>query len=169
MALPYSASPAPAVTDSRAQRIVGVDECDGQSTSGIYKKTQANIDTLKRRTCRECGAHFQAQRVSREFCCTKCRQIFHNRAASRAAEIFHVLMAMRFDRANAKAAGAWSLLCRMAAAFKAEDDRARPGRRPSWDGIEKVKARNAHLLATVVADNLAGQRRRPKRNLGASK
>jgi hypothetical protein len=118
--------------------------------------------------CRECGARFEAKRVSREFCCTKCRQTFHNRAASRGADLFHLFMAMRFDRANAEVAGAWSLLCRMAAAFKAEDDRDRAGR-VSWDEIEKVKARNAHLLATVVADDLAGQRHQRRRNLGASK
>jgi hypothetical protein len=112
--------------------------------------------------CRECGARFEAKRVSREFCSTKCRQIFHNRAAARGADLFHLFMAMRFDRAKAEAAGAWSLLCRMAAAFKLEDDHDRDGR-TSWDDVEKVKARNVHLLSTVVSECVVGHHRPAKR------
>src|SRR5260221_2561305 len=141
-----------------------------QDASAIKRRDIATHRRAPRKFgfCRECGVRFQAHRPSREFCCMKGRKAFHNRAASRGAEIFHVLMAMRFDRAKATAAGAYKLLCRMAAAFKAEDDRARPGR-ASWDDIERVKARNAHLLATIVDDSLAGRRRLHRRKLGASK
>lgn len=109
--------------------------------------------------CRDCGERFAADRRSREFCSAKCRSAFHNRAAARGADLFHLFMAFRFDRVNAKAAGVWSLMSRMAAAFKADDDRKRNGR-PSWDDIAKVKARNVHLTATVVSVNVAGMRRR---------
>ena len=77
------------------------------------------------RGCRECGNAFTARRAGREFCSAKCRTDFHNRRARRGAELYDVLMNMRFDRANAEDSGAWFLLCRMAANFKAEDDRER--------------------------------------------
>jgi hypothetical protein len=108
--------------------------------------------------CRECGIGFAAHRAGSFYCSAKCRSRFHNRRAQRGAELFDLFMAMRFDRASAEAAGAWSLMCRMAAAFKCEDDRERDGRQ-SWDDVETVKARNSHLMATVVANNLTGLRR----------
>jgi hypothetical protein len=134
---------------------VGFGKPDIDSTTQIAKQVTAYI----RGTCRECGAHFQTQRASREFCCTKCRHTFHNRAASRGAELFHLFMAMRFDRANAEESGAWSLMCRLAASFKAKDDRDRNGRR-SWDDVQKVKQRNAALASTVVGLNADGMGRR---------
>ncbi len=78
-----------------------------QDASAIKRRDIATHRRAPRKFgfCRECGVRFQAHRTSREFCCTECRQTFHNRAASRGAEIFHVLMAMRFDRAKATAAG----------------------------------------------------------------
>jgi hypothetical protein len=66
-------------------------------------------------------------------------------------------MALRFDRRPAQDAGAWSLMCRMAAEFKLEDRRERAGR-PSWDSIEAVRGRNPHLEATVVSTNACGRR-----------
>jgi hypothetical protein len=45
----------------------------------------------------------------------------------------------------------------MVAAFKAEDDRERAGRR-SWDDFGRVRERNGHLVATVVGVNVAGNR-----------
>jgi hypothetical protein len=47
----------------------------------------------------------------------------------------------------------------MAAAFKAEDDHERAGR-PSWNDVDHVRARNTHLVATIVGENVAGNRRR---------
>jgi hypothetical protein len=116
---------------------------------------------IKTGTCRECGERFEAKRSTREFCRAACRQAFHNRAASRGAELYHLFMAARFDRGSATAAGAWSTMCRLASIFRAEDIRDCGGRQ-TWDAVAKVKARNAHLLATVVDTNAAG-RRRPRR------
>ena len=73
------------------------------------------------------------------------------------AAFYDLVMASRFDRDAAKAAGAWSLLCRMAAAFKAEDDAERASRK-SWDDAAKVRARNAHFIAMLVGVNVAGTR-----------
>ncbi|BAQ17434.1 hypothetical protein GL4_1985 [Methyloceanibacter caenitepidi] len=77
---------------------------------------------------------------------------------ARGAEMYDLLMAMRFDREAARDAGAWSFLCRMASEFKRLDQRDREGRR-SWDPPATVKARHPRLAATVVGLNVAGGRR----------
>lgn len=107
--------------------------------------------------CRECGAKFQAKRTTRAFCAEKCRRSFNNRRRLQGADFYDLIMAMRYDRADAKETGVWSLLCRMAANFKAADERERGGRR-SWDGMRKVLERNPHLSATLVGVNVAGRR-----------
>lgn len=108
--------------------------------------------------CRECGHTFIGKRTTKEFCGAACRRAFNNRKATRGAQMYDLIMAMRFDRHDAKTYGAWKLLDRMAAAARAEDERDRAGRR-SWDDVRDVKGRNAHLLATVVGVNIAGRRR----------
>jgi len=86
--------------------------------------------------CRECGAPLKVRRSTREFCDAGCRQRFNNRRAVRGADFFDVSMCMRFERDKAKVAHAWSLLCCMAANFRAADRRDRAGRR-SWDEIDQ--------------------------------
>jgi hypothetical protein len=109
--------------------------------------------------CRECGSPFSAQRSTREFCSSNCRAQFHNRQARHGRDFFSAVMAIRYDRDAAKEARMWSLLCRMAAAVKAEDNRNRNGR-PSWDSVAKLRARATPLRATLVGVNVAGSRRK---------
>jgi hypothetical protein len=109
------------------------------------------------RHCRECNAEFLAQRDTREFCSPRCRGAFNNRRLRRGGQFYDLVMEWRFRRTADAAAGAQSLLCRMAAAFKAEDDRDRAGRQ-SWDDVARVRERNSHLVATVVGVNVAGNR-----------
>jgi hypothetical protein len=109
--------------------------------------------------CRECGAAFPIQRHGREFCGATCRRSFHNRKQLRGAQLYDLVMAVRFERPRAEELGAWSMLCRSAASYKAADDRDRAGRR-SWDGIDKVRERSARLLSTIVGTNVAGSGRR---------
>jgi hypothetical protein len=111
---------------------------------------------LKQKVCRECGAAYEAQRTTREFCGTACRKAFHNRAALRGVDLFHLFMSMRFDRANAEAEGVWSLMCRLAASYKEQDHRERDGRK-SFDDVAKVRERNPHLNSTVVGLKVAGE------------
>lgn len=106
-------------------------------------------------TCRECGNGFEAQRASAGFCSTKCRAAYNNRRQRHGADLFDLVMSWRFDRVHAKAAGALSLLCRMAAAFRAEDKSERAGRK-SWQSVSKVRERNVRLIATVVG-HVAGR------------
>jgi len=73
---------------------------------------------------------------------------------ARGALLVDVVMALRYDRKRAAASRAFTLLCRMAAAFKAEDDRA--GRR-SWDNIRVVMARSARFRTALVGRDVAGR------------
>jgi hypothetical protein len=77
---------------------------------------------VKPGTCRECGTAYIARRATRAFCCAACRRAFNHRRLLRGADFYDLFMAMRCDRGNAADEGAWTLLCKMAAAFKSEDD-----------------------------------------------
>lgn len=110
---------------------------------------------LSPRTCRECGTAILARRPTADFCSARCRGAWNNRRLKQGGQLYNLVMAWRFDRTAAAASGAQSLLCRMAAAFKADDERDRAGR-PSWDDVARVRARNSHLVATVVGVNVAG-------------
>ena len=107
--------------------------------------------------CRECGAKFEAQRTTREFCSASCRRKFNNRRMLRGLLALDLVMAHRFDRKSFEAAGGRKLLSRLASIYRAEDDRDRSGR-ASWDRLTKVLERNPHLLATVLDTNIAGKR-----------
>lgn len=108
-------------------------------------------------TCRECGEAIDGSRTA-DFCGASCRRSFHNRRKARGAMFYDLMMATRFQRADAKASGAWSYLCKMASDFRKEDVRLRGGRR-SWDKPAVVKARHPRFAAKCVAVNAAGVRR----------
>lgn len=112
--------------------------------------------------CRECGIGFEARRASTEFCSAACRRVFNNRRLLRGGQLYDLVMEWRHRRTAAAAAGAQTLLCRMAAAFKAQDDRERDGRL-SWNDVEHVRARNAHLAANIVGKNVDGIRSQTQR------
>jgi predicted nucleic acid-binding Zn ribbon protein len=109
--------------------------------------------------CRECSAGFESGRSAREFCSDRCRRIFHNRKTARGAQLYDLVMALRYDRKRAATSRAFSLLCRMAAAFKAEDDLAG---RQSWDKARTVTARSARFLASLVGRQVAGRASKSK-------
>jgi hypothetical protein len=108
--------------------------------------------------CRECGATVFAARSTREFCDAACRRAFHNRKAIRGAVAYDFLMAWRVNREAFEAAGGRTLLTRLVAAFRAEDERDRGGRQ-SWDDLAKAKQRHPEFFATVVGVNVAGVRK----------
>jgi hypothetical protein len=108
-------------------------------------------------TCRECGAQFQAQRATKEFCRKECRQAFNNMQMTRGVLAYQLVMAHRYERRAFESAGGRNLLSRLASIFHEEDNRVRGGRR-SWDDLAKVLERNPRLLATVVEVKLAAGR-----------
>lgn len=112
-------------------------------------------------TCRECGQQFECQRSTALYCGTKCRSTWNNRRAMRGAEMYDLVMAMRYEREEAKAKGVWGFLCRMAQNFRQADELEREGRK-SWDDMRDVFERNVFLNATVVGRNAAGKPRNQK-------
>lgn len=100
-----------------------------------------------KRVCSECGSTFEAKRAHGEFCATECRKVYNNRRATRGAELYDLVMKMRFDRASAKDEGTWSMICSLASAYNDADKAKRNGRR-SWDAKAAQKlpiAFNPHV------------------------
>ncbi len=85
--------------------------------------------------CRECGAPCSKRGAS--FCRPSCRAAWHNRRKSRGAELYDLVMAMRYDRTGASAANAMTVLSNLARAYHDADAAARGGR-PSWDLAEAL-------------------------------
>jgi hypothetical protein len=102
-----------------------------------------------RRICCDCGRGFETTCADADFCAAECRKAFNNRRLTRGAEIYDLLMALRYQRGAAKALGVWKLLCRMTASFRAEDERERAGRQ-SWRSPSQVLARHPSLRADVL-------------------
>lgn len=108
--------------------------------------------------CDECGEAFVSSRPHAEFCCNHCRRTFNNRRALRGAELYDLLMALRYDRETAKTLKVWRAFCRLAAMFRAEDKADREGRK-SWRHPKKIIERRPYIVATVVGRNVGGGRR----------
>lgn len=110
------------------------------------------------RCCRECGAALDPERQGALFCTNPCRQAFQNRRRERGAELYDLFMLHRCQRPVGKRIRAFFIMCRLASRWRAEDQRQRAGR-PSWSPPEAVAERSASAHATVVATNIAGNRR----------
>lgn len=98
--------------------------------------------------CAECAKSFQANpaRASR-FCSSPCRYAWANRRKMRGAELYDLLMGVRFRRGPAKALGLWSLICRMASIWNEVDKAAN---RVSFLEPEEARERAGQYLGTVV-------------------
>jgi predicted nucleic acid-binding Zn ribbon protein len=101
------------------------------------------------RVCLECGLALEGLKPGARFCSSKCRLSFNNRRLQRGAELYDLFMAMRYDRAAAQEAGAWSMLCRMAQQMRDEDVSQRAGRK-SWQPPSRVLKDRPDLHAVVV-------------------
>lgn len=84
------------------------------------------------RCCDECGSTFVTNRREATFCSDEHRKAWHNRRMKRGAELYDLVMSMRFDRKHAADEGLWSQVCAMASAYNTADKTLRGGRR-SWD------------------------------------
>src|SRR5579871_6585351 len=81
--------------------------------------------------CLECGDSYEALKPFGGFCCPAHRAQWNNRRKQGGVELYDLVMAWRCERGLSKTLGLWKLVCRLAAAFRAEDLRERAGRR-SW-------------------------------------
>lgn len=92
------------------------------------------------RYCIECGERFEAGHRKAEFCCSGHRYEFSNRRRQRGMAIYDVFMAMRYERGLQKLFGLWTLMCRMAEAWRDEDKAQRAGRK-SWQDVKELYER----------------------------
>lgn len=106
--------------------------------------------TYKSRECNECGSCYQPRRCDEFFCSTPCRKAFDNRAMVRGRELYHLFMVMRYERGTAKLLGIWAIMCRMATAWREEDNAERNGRK-SWQAPKKVVSK---LPVTVTSKDV---------------
>lgn len=94
--------------------------------------------------CLECQKEMPpTHRHDRKFCGVDCRNKFNNRQQERGKQLYPLFMAMRFDRAGAKEAGAWAVMCRMASEWN-EEDKARGVK--SFPPINEVLERNVQFV-----------------------
>lgn len=104
-----------------------------------------------RRTCSECGTEHLAAARHADFCTTECRKAFNNRRLVRGAELYDLVMVLRYERPIAKALKVWKLICRLAAVHRDEDVRQREGRH-SWRPAKQVIERYPYLAATSISN-----------------
>ena len=91
------------------------------------------------RLCLECGKGHHRRNGTHPaiFCSRPCKAAWSNRRAKRGAEVYDLLMAHRFERAEAQALGAMQAINRLASIFRQEDERQRAKRR-SWRPLREV-------------------------------
>lgn len=102
-------------------------------------------------TCLNCGAPFETARPKGTVfqCGSTCRTEWNNRRAQRGAELYDLMMAVRYERDVATEQALWSKACALMASFKADDDKARGGRR-SWQDHKAVTERKPYVYANVA-------------------
>ena len=110
--------------------------------------TDETTDMPRMIACAECAKSFEKNpaRESR-FCSSSCRYTWANRRKMRGAELYDLLMAMRFRRGPAKALGLWALICRMCSVWNDEDKAVG---RSSFLEPEDAKMRAGQYLGTIV-------------------
>lgn len=111
--------------------------------------TTAPVGRFKR-TCPECGIAFRSAKRHAEFCAATCRKTFNNRRMVRGAELYDLLMTLRYERPVARALGVWKFLCRMAQGYRDQDLHERAGRN-SWQPAKAVLERHTYLNATTIS------------------
>lgn len=104
-----------------------------------------------RATCLNCGNAFESNRPKGTVfqCSGECRREFNNRRATRGAEIYDLMMTLRYDRQAATDDAVWSKACALLASFRADDGTTRGGRR-SWQDHNAVIARKPAVYASRV-------------------
>lgn len=88
--------------------------------------------------CLECGEPFQRGARPAEFCGRKCVGAWNNRRMTRGAELYDLVMTVRYDRDKATLFKVWRTINRLAALFREQDRAERAGRR-SWRRIEAIR------------------------------
>lgn len=99
---------------------------------------------LPERRCCECGGLFKPKRPGSLFCCTEHNTEFRNRRMARGAQLYDLFMEIRYNRAGAT--GLWSVMCRLAEAWREEDKKERKDF-TSWQDPAAMIEEEPHLIA----------------------
>lgn len=89
----------------------------------------------KRGTCWECA---KALEGGKRFCDRPCKQAWNNRRAARGAQVYDLLMGLRFEREAASRDGVWSVICRLASDWHEADQRAARRGYDMQSGLERL-------------------------------
>jgi len=106
------------------------------------------------RTCQVCGGLYTSPVLTARFCGRECRSAYDNRIKARGVILYHLFMALRYERGLAKIIGLWSLICRAASHWRAEDEAERAGR-ASWSPPQSIIQKNPHLFSRVIVKRKA--------------
>lgn len=113
--------------------------------NGICIRNRCTDCGFNQGVCLECGDCFVSARQGTEFCDANCNKAFNNRRATRGAELYDLLMALRYDREQSTVLGVWKVICRICAEYRQADKQARDSRR-SWQPPKRVIQRNPSRL-----------------------
>jgi len=102
----------------------------------------AGKDTFPKR-CDECGVAYEAGTAKSRFCCPAHRNAYDFRRQERGKILYDFFMQMRYRRLGAK--GLWSVMCRLAEEWHAED-KERPGLRQSWNDPAAYVEKRPYLV-----------------------
>lgn len=111
-------------------------------------------------TCLNCGKAIESARPAGTVihCSIPCKREFNNRRMTRGAEIYDLMMAVRYERETATEQALWSKACALLAHYRSEDERERDSRR-SWQNHRAVTERRPAIFAGVAS----GQRDKARR------
>lgn len=90
-----------------------------------------------KRICRECGCDIGHLKKGAVFCSPSHRKAFNNRRMIRGAELYDIVMAIRYEREWASQRNLMTVMSNLARAFRDSDKTLREGRQ-SWDAKETV-------------------------------
>ncbi len=99
--------------------------------------------------CLNCGSRFLAGTRRPEFCGTPCIKSWNNRRMVRGAELYDLMMILRFEREEAYQKKVWSAMTRLARRYRDEDLAERNGRR-SWRRLRSIIETRLALFSTVL-------------------
>lgn len=107
------------------------------------------MPTTAARQCRECGADFLPRHPSQDFCSPAHGKLFNNRRAVRGAELYDLFCGLRTERAESKALGVWTEMCRLELRWKEEDG----GRRrylPIRTALRRLRESGRLMIGDIV-------------------
>lgn len=99
--------------------------------------------TMPNISCRECATNVEPTTRNQVFCSQICNTMWTKRRQKRGLMLYDTFMELRYNRAGA--GGLWTLMCRLAEEWRAEDARIRPGLK-SWQDPQRIIRKRVYLI-----------------------